>query len=65
VNGIDVFKGDYETAEGIRVGSAESAVTAAYGRPEIVEVPLIGGSVRKARLQKGITVPTARNSVLN
>jgi hypothetical protein len=50
VNVIEVFGQNYRTKEGIGVGDTESAVIKEYGKPEIVDVPLMAGPIRKGTL---------------
>lgn len=52
VNAIEVTQPNYSTAKGIRVGENEDAVVTAYGEPEIVDVPLTTGTMRKGTLAK-------------
>ena len=49
VGSVEIYKPNYTTTKGIRVGARESAVVAAYGQPdEIVEVPIMAGKVQIA-----------------
>jgi hypothetical protein len=52
VSAVEVFGRNYQTKLGIGVGDSEERVTAAYGRPEITEVPLMGGSQQVGTLAK-------------
>jgi hypothetical protein len=56
VNSVSVSRPNYATAQGLTVGSSESALVTAYGTGEVVTIPLMAGKV-----QKGILFSRARH----
>jgi ribosomal protein S5 len=50
VNSVRVNQANYSTREGLRVGSTEKEVVAAYGPGEVVTIPIMAGKVQKALL---------------
>jgi hypothetical protein len=45
---VHVTRPNYKTKEGLTVGDAEGAIVAAYGKGEIVSIPIMAGNVQKA-----------------
>ena len=52
VYSIEVLSRGYKTEKGLGVGSMESTVVSTYGKPEVIEVPLMAGNVQKGTLAK-------------
>lgn len=52
ISDIEVFGENYKTKEGLGIGDTEERVKLVYGTPEVLEVPLMAGNVRKGILAK-------------
>lgn len=52
VDAVHVTRPNYKTREGLTVGASEDAVIAAYGKGEVVSIPVMAGSVQKGLFSK-------------
>ena len=48
IDAVHVTRPNYKTKEGLTVGDAEKAIVAAYGKGEIVSIPIMAGNEKKA-----------------
>jgi len=48
IDGVHVTRPNYKTKEGLTVGDTEQAIVNAYGKGEIVSIPIMAGRVQKA-----------------
>jgi hypothetical protein len=49
---VIVTRPNYRTKEGLSVGSSEEDVIAKYGKPELVDIPIMAGNTQKGMLSK-------------
>jgi len=50
IDSVDVTRPNYRTREGLTVGSTQDEVIAKYGKPELVDIPIMAGKVQKGTL---------------
>jgi len=48
IDAVHVTRPNYKTKEGLTVGDTEKAIVAAYGKGEIVSIPILAGNEQKA-----------------